>query len=320
MKKPFSDFDLNLFWKDSDYAREAYISPTPSDKLIKSIEDELGYKFPSSYVHFMKHQNGGIPIDTAFPTKTPTSWAENHVAISGFLSIGREKSYSLCGDLGSQFQIEEWGYPPIGVYICNCPSAGHDMIMLDYSKCGLNGEPEVVHVDQDNNYKITFLASNFEEFVKGLVNADVYDTSEEDLKQDLKMIKEGTFSKLLKKLANQEEINIDPIIRTICEKLTLKKGYFAFHKDDLSYLMYDIQFWLYSKHKKFKSIEDFLSEYPQMIALSGKFSTGGYAPGFVEEWLDLRIEEGVVEKNLKQEIIFTQEKIEELVNSLKEYE
>jgi len=38
MKKPFSNFDLNSFWKDSDYARKVYISPTPSDKLIKSIK------------------------------------------------------------------------------------------------------------------------------------------------------------------------------------------------------------------------------------------------------------------------------------------
>ena len=63
------------------------------------------------------------------------------------------------------------------VYVCNCPSAGHDMIALDYRKYGKTCEPEVVHVDQELDFKITFLASNFEEFIIGLVHDDVFDTS-----------------------------------------------------------------------------------------------------------------------------------------------
>ena len=31
-----------------------------------------------------------------------------------------------------------------------------------------NAEPKVVHVDQGSDYKITFLANNFEAFIKGL--------------------------------------------------------------------------------------------------------------------------------------------------------
>lgn len=71
--------------------------------------------------------------------------------------------------------IDEWGYPEIGIYFGDCPSAGHDMICLDYRKNGANGEPHVVHVDQEADYRITFLAENFAEFINGLISEDEFD-------------------------------------------------------------------------------------------------------------------------------------------------
>ena len=175
---PFEGFDLTNFWDDSMFALKEYVSEPPSDELIASVEEELGYKLPASYVWLMKRHNGGIPVNNCYPTDTPTTWAEDHVAIAGIFGIGREKSYSLCGELGSRFMIDEWEYPAIGVAICDCPSAGHDMIFLDYRACGPQGEPAVVHVDQENDYKITHLADSFEEFIRGLEHESVYDPEE----------------------------------------------------------------------------------------------------------------------------------------------
>ncbi len=168
----FDGFDFTNFWQDSEYALKEYVSEPPSDELITSIEQELGYKLPDSYVWLMKQHNGGIPVNTCFPTKEPTSWAEDHVAITGIFGIGRKKDYSLCGMLGSQFMIDEWEYPAIGVAFGDCPSGGHDMIFLDYRECGPQGEPKVVHIDQELDYKITLLADNFEDFIRGLVSED----------------------------------------------------------------------------------------------------------------------------------------------------
>ena len=42
------------------------------------------------------------------------------------------------------------------------------MIFLDYSDCGPEGEPCVVHIDQEGGYEITYLADNFKAFVEGL--------------------------------------------------------------------------------------------------------------------------------------------------------
>ena len=180
---PFEGFDLTGFWNDDYYALKEYVSDPPSDDQIIEIEKELGYKLPESYIWLMKQHNGGIPVNTCFPTDEPTSWAEDHVAITGIMGIGRDKNCSICGNLGSRFMIDEWGYPDIGVAICDCPSAGHDMIFLDYRECGAQGEPKVVHIDQECDYKITHLADCFEEFIRGLVSEDefeLYDDIEPD--------------------------------------------------------------------------------------------------------------------------------------------
>jgi hypothetical protein len=87
-------------------------------------------------------------------------------------AIGRTAGFSLCGELGSAFWVAEWGYPDIGIYIADCPSAGHDMIALDYRS---PGEPAVVHVDQEWDYQITVLAPDFETFVMGLTDEFDYD-------------------------------------------------------------------------------------------------------------------------------------------------
>lgn len=104
----------------------------------------------------------------------------------------------------------------IGVAICDCPSAGHDMIFLDCRECGPQGEPKVVHIDQEYDYEITPLADSFEEFIRGLVNEN------------------------------------------------LKPGV---------------------------SEQTYLKEYPGMLTFGDGFTTGGYAPGFVEDWLKNRKKE-----------------------------
>lgn len=289
----FSDAWLADFWEDSEYAREAYQSAPPTDELISSIEQELGYKLPPSYIELMKHRNGGVPKNTNFPTEEPTSWAEDHIAITGIMGIGREKSYSLCGDLGSPFMIEDWGYPDIGVVICDCPSAGHDVVMLDYRACGRDGEPEVVHVDQEDDYEITFLADNFEAFVKGLVNDEEYDTSAEDKANALEKVAHGAFSPLLEELCSQvtEVEQLEQKIRKICTQIVEAKGGFAFHADELSYVVYDVQFWLYTKSYPDTTRDQYVAAYPNIIAFGKEFGQGGYGPSFITDWLEVRRKE-----------------------------
>ncbi|MCP5499818.1 MAG: SMI1/KNR4 family protein [Leptospiraceae bacterium] len=314
----FTDFDFSDFWDDDEYAIKKYLSEFPEDKLILSIETELGgYKLPKSYIELMKQHNGGMPKNTCFPLNDKGDYIE----ITGIFGIGREKTYSLCGQLGSTFMIEEWEYPDTGVYICDCPSAGHDMVMLDYSKCGKEGEPEVVHVDQEDDYRKTFLAKNFEEFIRGLLPYSEFDKSEEYFQKTLETLKSGKFSKLLKTFFKKEKAqNFENILRNLLTELSQKKGYFALHEDDLSYLVYDIQFYLYSKYRKISSRKTFLKAYPNMLAFGdGEISTGGYAPGFVENWFDKRLKDGSIIEEDSGKLQFSVEYQKLVLQSIQNY-
>jgi hypothetical protein len=174
----FRDFDLEHFWEQSDYANDEYVDVPATDEHVALVEQKLGYKLPASYVELMKYQNGGMPKKTNHRTSRRTTWAKDHIAITGIFSIGSMKPSSLCGKFGSQFWVDEWEYPPIGVYFADCPSAGHDMLCLDYSECGSAGEPRVVHVDQEIDYRITFVANTFESFIRGLEGDEAFDSGD----------------------------------------------------------------------------------------------------------------------------------------------
>jgi len=170
----FDDVFAASFWEKSAYADAEYVDVRLSAEMLALVERQLKYKLPASYVDLMRFQNGGIPKRTSHRTKEQTSCAIDHIAISGIYSIGSTKRCSLLGEVGSQFWIDEWGYPPIGLYFADCPSAGHDMVCLDYRQCGPDGEPTVVHVDQELDYKITFVAPTFEAFVRGLEDDEAF--------------------------------------------------------------------------------------------------------------------------------------------------
>ena len=172
----FDGFDFTGFWEESAYSKKFDGGPLTPEK-IASAEAALGYKLPASYLHLLETRNGGVPVNRCFPTGEPTSWADDHIAIETIFGVGK-----AAGNIvdETRLMVEEWGYPAIGIAICDCPSAGHDEIFLDYRACGPQGEPKVVHVDQEDDYCITPLADTFEEFIRGLVNDSEFDFEEDE--------------------------------------------------------------------------------------------------------------------------------------------
>jgi hypothetical protein len=311
-KKPFEGFDFEGFWDDHPYSLETYVEPPPSDELIASIEQELGgYRLPAAYVDLARRHNGGLVKRNCYPMKERTGWAEDHVAISGLYAIGRTSTYSLAGELGAKFMIEKWGYPPIGVGIADTPSGGHEQIMLDYRACGKQGEPQVVYVDQEDDYSITVVAPDFETFIRGLVDESEYDTSEEDRAAAIATVERGTLSPIVVRAlaaVGDRLPNGEQILRALARQIVDEKGFFALHADERSHLIYGLMFWLYSSLSTARSFEAFVKypktdpsyaspSYELMIAFSlvaapFDFSTNGYAEGFLREWWDAWIARG----------------------------
>jgi hypothetical protein len=246
------------------------------------------------------------------PMTEPTGWADDHIMITGLYAIGRTADYSLCGPLGSTFMLREWGYPPIGVGIADTPSAGHEQIMLDYRGCGRRGEPRVVYVDQEADYRVTVVAPDFAAFVRGLVTEDEFDTAEEDRQEAIETVERGSLSPIMSRaLAAATSLpDGERVLRALARTIVDQKGHFSLHADEHSRLMYRFVFWLYSHLTTASSFEDFLRYdkdapsydrpcYELMIAFSlGSapygFRTGGLAEGFLRAWWDDEVAAGAI--------------------------
>ena len=145
---------------------EYYTGPPLTDALITSAERSLGVRLPSSYLDVLRTRNGGVPKARCFPTSFPTSWANDHVELSGIRGLGGTWGIESESALGSRALVREWGYPDIGLVLCDMPSGGHDAIMLDYRGCGPEAGPSVAYVDEDRVPRE--LAPTFADFVQRL--------------------------------------------------------------------------------------------------------------------------------------------------------
>lgn len=306
----FTDSDLEGLWATGDWS-DKYNESTPSDETIARVEAELGFRLPDSYVELMRMRNGGGLTRNCYPMDDPTGWAEDHVGVTGIYGIGSTAIYSLLGELGSTFMREDWGYPGWGVGIGDTPSAGHEQIMLDYRACGLQGEPSVVYVDQEDDYAVSLVAKDFATFIRGLVPEEEFDDSAEAAAAALVTVQRGTLSPILRRALDALDTLLpagESLIRGIGVQLVEEKGHFSLHGDELSELMYDVIFWLYSGLKTAESFEDYFEmpegqldyEHPchvlmmrmSLVADPYGFHTGGYARSCVQDWWDKRVRAG----------------------------
>ena len=166
-KTYFSKIDFTKFWAKDQYSID---NEVVTNEKILEVEKKTGFKLPPSLIEILKIKNGGTPNCLAFPTKTQTTWSHNHIQITNFCSLKEIANIQL---------RDEWQYLSTGLVICDCPSGGHDVVMMDYSECGPNGDPKIIHYDQEME-QTTFLCNNFIEFVEGLLPTSYFDDELEE--------------------------------------------------------------------------------------------------------------------------------------------
>ena len=171
----FENADLDDLWYEGDYYnKEEYeCGDIESDELIESIEKDLGFKLPQSYIYLMKKHNGGILNKNCVHINKSEIFSD----LEGIFGLGRTKKHSIYEENKNKEYYEE-----NLISICSSNS-GHNKIYLDYSICGTDGEPRVIAIDNeafdDVNPKPWVLADNFEIFIESL-----HEYTEEDEETD----------------------------------------------------------------------------------------------------------------------------------------
>jgi hypothetical protein len=140
--------------------------PAVTSDIVHRVEQEIGYRLPEAYIELAKLHNGGYVTRGAHAIPSETGRERRYLLIDRIASIGYAKRDSLCGHMGSRFWQDTWGYPDIGVYFG--VADGHEIVCLDYRVCGPQGEPTVVLVEQEYDYRVTEVAPSFQAFIMGL--------------------------------------------------------------------------------------------------------------------------------------------------------
>ncbi|MBO7427042.1 MAG: SMI1/KNR4 family protein [Clostridiales bacterium] len=157
----FEHLDLSkLYDNEGSYGQEQ-IQGELTEERIKRAEENIGYKFSPAYLELLKFQNGGyVGVDD--------SW------VTIIYGVGEEED--TFGALEDMFinWIEEWEYPNIGIPFAETEAAGHDMYFMDYRNIGPNGEPTIVHIENEDvdDIKIYKVAENLVEFIEKVLNGE----------------------------------------------------------------------------------------------------------------------------------------------------
>ena len=151
-----------LFDTESKWGKE-HIMPPLTDEMIKRAENTIGYKLPQSYIELLRFQNGGVIEDD-------DCW------LTVIYGIGTTAdAFNGLEDMFDNW-MNEWEYPDIGIPFGETQTAGHDMYFMDFRDLDHNGEPAIVHVENEGDpedIRITKVADNFKAFLEMVLSGNL---------------------------------------------------------------------------------------------------------------------------------------------------
>jgi hypothetical protein len=119
---------------------------------------------------------------------------------------------------------------------------------------------------------ITLVAPDFATFVRGLVNEEEYDTSEQDREEAIATVESGTLSPIVLRALDAAGARLpdgERMLRTLARHVVDEKGHFSLHADERSQLMYGLMFWLYSHLHTASSFGDFVDPRGKRLLTTG---------------------------------------------------
>jgi hypothetical protein len=126
---------------------------------IDLVEKKYNLKLPSSYIDFLKKQNGGYINYAIFPTLRDTIKIES---ISGIQGNKKFKDVDILEE--SAYYIKEWNLPKKLLFLSG---DGHWWIGLDYRKLNKDSEPTISFIDTEEKID-TIISNDFQEFINNL--------------------------------------------------------------------------------------------------------------------------------------------------------
>jgi hypothetical protein len=147
--------------------------PSLTFELVKVAEGSLGVKLPQSYIDVLAVRNGGYLHLNSYLAVTGSG--VRRFSIPALMGIGGTHSIDSMrnGVCLSDFLLNQWHYPNLGVVICHF---GHAGVVLDYSSSGPFGEPSVKFADVEGwgVLEVSSVANDFATLLSGLtVHPDI---------------------------------------------------------------------------------------------------------------------------------------------------